>query len=325
MYYSFKLNVGAKIASVARANNDISYIKNDLVYFAFNLAYDITPFSKNLFYVPIKSTNINKNEFENELKELKTKTFLLYELYNQTLAHYFETGRVLYSEEFLQLTSECGKLRKAFERSYPNILESESISDAVIFEEYSLTVEGRIGTGITHLRKAFKMFHFIDSKKHDYFIDNLIDFYYNSENEHILIEAKSEFEAKIFSEQIEKLLNNNKIVEGSLGLVKIVPIYDVIDIDLSEMITEIEYSIVYPNPISDDINNDLLSELVDTNGEFQTTKISAPTNSMHLATVLEKLKELGKWGYLKNISTKTKNRKQKIGKKIRHTSTIEGE
>ncbi|WP_449459880.1 hypothetical protein [Streptococcus suis] len=228
----------------------------------------------------------------------------------EVVKYYKETGQILYSENFLSLTEECGNLRRKFESKYPNLQEADLLSDRYIDKKYNLPIEFRVGTGITHLRRFYKIKEIIESNTVEFFTrDNLI-FYYSSITEHIIIEADDENTSSIVANQIEEYLQKNKEIKNELGFVKIVPIYSEIIIEDESEVSEIEYTVVYPNPISEEVDDVLLGTLRETGGEEQITKITNKNNLLDINTLLSKLLELANIGYLKNIQVRKKRRQQ---------------
>ncbi|EGE54169.1 hypothetical protein [Streptococcus parauberis] len=308
-YFIYKLNVGAKLAKNIREQSEEQYLKSDLIVSTFDLLYHQEKVSDDIYKINIITDSKNINEFRVEWEVLMSKTMRQFDLYLEAIDYYNEYNQVLYSQEFLELTEECGSLRRQFEYKYSRLKEAEMLSDNFIEEKYDIPIEFRIGTGITHIKKFFKLKEVIESSSIEFLTNNVLTFFYNSQTEHLLIESEDENKSRVTARRIESLLQNNKDVKTHLGFVKVTPIYKEINM-VGDEISEIEYTIVYPNPVSEEVDEELLATLRSSGGEEQKTIIKAKgENFLTIDSLSPKLQELANVGYLKDINIKKRRKK----------------
>ena len=306
VFFVYKLNVGANIAKDI-TEDKIEYLKNSLVVNVLNEVFNsedkvCSLEGSTLLKVKILVNSKNEETFLEEWGILKRLTARQQKLYEDVIKNYREKNQIYYSEEFLSLTKECGDIRQQFEKDYPNLRgEIDLKSNRFIDKKFSLPVEPKVGTGITHLRKFYKIKDIVESHSIDFFINKELEFSYNPKTEHILIESENQDSSIISVEQIEHFLRNNDQIKRKLGDVKIIPVYSEFEIKDYSAISEIEYTVVYPNPVSERVDDALLGTLRKTVGEEQTTKIS---KLQRIDLLWEYLKELAGVGYLKSIFIK---------------------
>lgn len=322
-YFVYKLNVGAKLAKNIREQNEEEYLKNDLIVSTFDLLYQKELAHDGIYKINIITDSKNVIEFRSEWELLSDKTSRHFKLYLEAIDYYNINNQVLYSQEFLDLTEECGSLRRQFENKYKRLKESELLSDNFIEEKYDIPIEFRVGTGITHIRKFFKLKEVIESNSIEFLTNNVLTFFYNSKTEHLLIESEDENKSRVIAFQIQTRLQKNKDVIENLGFVKVTPIYKEINIE-EDKITEIEYTVVYPNPVSEEVDDELLSTLRSSGGDEQRTIIKAEGKSfLTIDTLSPKLQELANVGYLKDLSIKVRRKKDKFKLDVKSIFSLE--
>lgn len=322
VFFVYKLNVGASIAKDI-TEDKIDYLKNSLVVNVFNEVFNSEDRvcileGGSLLKVKILVNSKNEETFLEEWGILENLTTKQQKLYEDVIKNYRETNQIYYSEEFLSLTKKCGDIRQQFEKDYPNLRgEIDLKSNRFIEKKFSLPVEPKVGTGITHLRKFYKIKDIVESHSTDFFINRELEFIYNPKTEHILIESENQDSSMISVEQIEHYLRNNEQIKRTLGDIKIIPVYSELEIKDYSVISEIEYTVVYPNPVSERVDDALLGTLRETVGEEQTTKIS---KLQRIELLWENLKELASVGYLKNILIKKNRTNEELTTTIRTIS-----
>lgn len=324
VFFVYKLNVGANIAKDI-TEYSIDYLKNSLVVDVLNEVLNLEDKVCNLeestllkAKIPVNSKN--EETFLEEWGILEKLTARQQKLYEDVIKNYREKNQIYYSEEFLSLTKKCGDIRQRFEKDYPNLKgEVDLKSNRFIDKKFSLPVEPKVGTGITHLRKFYKIKDTVESHSIDFFINRELEFSYNPKTEHILIESENQDSSIISAEQIQHYLRNNNRIKEELGNIKIIPVYSEFEIKDYSSISEIEYTVVYPNPVSERVDDALLGTLRKTVGEEQTTKIS---KLQRIELLWENLKELASVGYLKSIFIKRNRRTEELTTTIR---TIQSE
>lgn len=190
----------------------------------------------------------------------------------------------------------------------------EVISDEEVDLYAKIESDSKVGTGITHLRKFYKIKLYLEKYPQDNIINslNLIS-YYNPHTEHVLVESLSDTAAQNYISALVDLVNGSKSATNHIGKININPIYD--SISLEGEYSEISYIVVYPNgnPPMDRYN--ILKNAEAKEAEYKL--IGADGKPLKKEPVQEMLETEAKQGYLKSLTAKGKNIYKKI-KTLRH-------
>ena len=319
-YLVFKLNL--QPAKLLEYQSDRKYLITELIPRMLEHIVSLKKLKDKNVYKIVLENNDNK-DFEIAYDRLLNNTDKLLKCYIEILEHYEENGEIFYSKEFLQLNSNCSNQRRELVKKYP-VLENAFIefTDEEIDSEIGVSFESKIGTGIVHLRKFYKVKKYIEEVGMQSNNPLNVEAFYRPADEQILIkvdsekDVTSEKEARAYISYFENLINNNKTVVSKLGKININPIYDSIKLS-DEAYTEISFSIVYPNgnPSLDRHNILEASEAK----EAQITILGTDERPLKKEAVENLVGEEAKRGYLKNIfSTKGK----RIFAIIKRTNTL---
>ena len=306
-YLVFKLNL--QPAKLIEYKNDKIYLIEELIPSMLEHIVALEKLKGKEVY-KIRLEDKNEKQFKVAYDRLLSNTDNLLKLYEEILVHYGEKSEIYYSKEFLDLNSKCMNQRSKLVKEYP-VLENAftRFSDEQIDREIGVSFESKIGTGIAHLRKFYKIKKYLNEIGME--LDNPLDVvaYYRPKDEQILIklnpkkEEISENEARAYVTYFESLINNNKTVVSKLGKVNINPIYDSIQLN-DESYIEISFSFVYPNgnPSLDRHNILEASEAK----EAQFTILGTDERPLKKEAIESIVNKEAKKGYLKNIFTKGK-------------------
>lgn len=307
-YYIFKVNLNSSIVKNALAADEMDYIRKTVIPEAFSTVYEVEKI--NDFIYKLNDIDNEQSNFEKEFKELEIVTKKLREKYEQTIDKFKTDGSVLYEAEFLSLITVCGSKRNNLTDNYPILERAYELYDdnGKIIAEYNIPTEYKVGKGISHLQKFYKIKKFIDTYGIDIIIQTEFNVYYNSLKEHILVEAEDDKEATNRSIRINQKLNSNLDFHEKVQEVSIVPVYE--EFEIEEEITELEYTIVYPNGDSSSRHEVLLGQLVDIDGDEQTTIVTSQ-NNLDNESINETLSPLAQKGYLKNVKINSKKSNNK--------------
>lgn len=320
-YFVFKLNVQPNIIVRFKKENEIEYLINELIPMV--LAHVIGTKEKEGFketvYELTPELN-NEKEFNERFLKLEKKSSELNEMYKEILLKYKEEEEIFYSKRFLELNDKCKKLRSDLEKRFPGIIRSYNlISDEKIEAEENFEFENKIGTGITHLRKFYKIKLYVDSNKKKLINPLNLKAYYKPATEHILVESKFEEDALDYITALERVINNDSFAKGKIGKININPVYETIIFEQEEY-TEISFVIVYPNgnPPLDRHNILRDSEAK----EIHTTLLGADGQPLKLESLEAELNREARKGYLKSLVGKGASAKKGIVKKIKKVANL---
>ncbi|WP_316273870.1 hypothetical protein [Bacillus halotolerans] len=316
-YIVFKLNVQPNILLNYKENNEIKYLLSKVIPHAFQSVLQVKEY--NGLYELIPEQN-DEQDFHNLFKDLENNTVQLFNLYKQVLLNYKNKNEIHYSQEFLTLNETCMSTRRSLESKFPGIIKAyEVISDERVDQYAKIEAESKVGTGITHLRKFYKIKLYLEKHKEDNVINSLnLKSYYNPNTEHILVESTSEIAALNYISALVKLVNNSNDANRHIGKININPIYE--SISLEGEYSEISYVIVYPNgnPPLDRFN--ILKEAEAK--EVESKLLGADGKLLKNEPIQTFLENEAKQGYLKSVTSKGKNilKKIRVLKKIDETS-----
>ncbi len=317
-YLVFKLNLQPNTIIDFKINGEFDYLINELVPTVLDHVIGIKQENSLFELLPRK---FDEDGFEEEYLKLKAITLKLHGLYKKILLNYKEDGEIHYTKEFLRLNENCMRVRSEFEKKYPSIKKAYNlINDEKMEEELNFEFDNKIGTGITHLRKFYKIKLYKEIfKKKSISLLNL-KAYYKPSTENIFVEAESESDAIDYIIELENIINNNPYTSAQIGMININPIYDLISFD-QEKYSEISFVIVYPNgnPSLDRHNILKKSEAK----ELHTTLYGADGQPLKLESIEEELNEQAKKGYLKSIVVKGNSKGEKIIKKIKKITSLD--
>ncbi|TQR19928.1 hypothetical protein [Psychrobacillus vulpis] len=321
-YFVFKLNVQPNTIVSFKNENEFEYLINKLIPAVLDHVIGIKQKEgfKETVYELIPELN-NEVEFNERFIKLEDESSKLYELYKEILLKYKEKEEIFYSKKFLQLNDKCKRLRNEFEKKYPAIIKSYNlITDDKIDEEENFEFENKIGTGITHLRKFYKIKLYVDKNKKQLVNPLNLKAYYKPTKEHILVESKSEEDALYYITALERIINNDSFAIGKIGKININPVYESITFEQKEY-TEISFVIVYPNgnPPLDRHNILKNSEAK----ELHTTLVGPDGQPLKLESLKAELNEQAKNGYLKSLVGKGVNKGKNIVKKIKKVANLD--
>lgn len=311
MAYVFKLNLGADaVKDYLKENLDLN--QDILVYLDLTIGV-----KKSRGYYLIDSYKTEEKEeqedlyleFKSEYDEVLELTKELRIMYNQVFESYLETKDVTYPSEFLKLTSICGVKRNQLENKYGFLSLAEKLNDDYIIEINKLKTDRKIGTAITHLKKFYKIEYYVSKNDIKSLINSEPRVYFDEKKEHIIIDATSEKRAINTAMLFEKQLNKTVNFTKKLGKVKILPIYNKIEID--GKVKSVTYETSFPNGPRETHN--LLSDVKSVEGDTKETTIKKRKGFLDTVKVQEILNILGKMGYLISIKV---NEKIQVNKEI---------
>lgn len=304
-YLVFKLNL--QPAKLIEYRSEREYLINSLIPSMLENVFSLTKMpSKDVYKIDIENADINN--FGLIYNELLIETEKLLNYYREVLDQYKEKKEIFYSKDFLSLNSKCSTKRRTLEKRYPVLQEAfDKYSDLLIDQEIDVNLESKIGTGIVHLRKFYKIKKYINEAgiKLDEPLD--ISSYYRPEDEKFLIEINSDKtenpirQAQFYISYIESLINNSDKVVSKLGKVNINPVYESIVLS-DNSYTEISFSLVYPNG-NPSLERHNILEASDAK-EAQFTIYGTDDQPLKKEAIEEIVNEEAKKGYLKNIFSK---------------------
>ncbi|MBO0466655.1 hypothetical protein JZO73_03810 [Enterococcus plantarum] len=300
-YCVYKLNLQPDILSMYLKNDDLDYLVLQEIPTVLENIAELKQ-SGSFFEIIIESQSTK--EFTQSFEKLENMTFKLLDEYNKVLQNYRKNEDVLYSKKFLKLNEKCMDLRRNLEHSYTGIKKAfETISDEEVDGLYSIESDNQVGTGITHIRKFFKIKEFLSTEKGENSLKPLsLISYYNSQTEHILVGTEDIELANNYIDALEELINTSKDITSRIGKININPIYESIQLDGDY--SEISYIIVYPNGnpplerhniLQESEAKEIHAKLIGTDGKF-----------LNAEPIREMLEEEARKGYLKKAKAKGK-------------------
>lgn len=308
-YVVFKLNIQPDILLKYKKSNEIDYLLFDRVPLAFENVMQVEEKS-GLFKLISQASD--EQTFNTLFTDLESKTVRLFENYQQILSRYKKNNDIHYSKDFLSLNEECMSERRSLERKYPGISKAyELITDEEIDKYSKIESESKVGTGITHLRKFFKIKLYLEKYKDANVLNPLgLEAYYNPKTEHILVNSESETIAQNYIIALVNLVNENFHFTQHIGKININPIYE--SISFEGEYNEISFVIVYPNgnpPL------DRYNILRDSEAKEIHTKIVGSDGKPLINEPIEiLLREEAQKGYLKSVKPKGSGIFRKIKK-----------
>lgn len=303
-YYVFKLNIEPAIMNLEKENDNwenfkVESIPNSLKEIFFSV--------EEHGYIKIERTRIDYSELRSELDVLQVDTLKLQNKYNEVMEHYLKNGEIHYGKEFLELNDICGENRRKLEAKYPILKQShKKYSDNFIHEKYNLNLNTSVGTGIVHFNKFYKNLYYFEE-----YIENETESkseeiaYYDKISEYIYIADDNESSAKDFSKYIESNINES----GKIGMVKINPIYE--KIEVTEPVKYIQYTVTYPNGNTPSEIDEILKK---SGANSKTVKFEANSSeNWNPDPVISDINNEGSKGYLEEIIlSKTRKVKEYI-------------
>lgn len=301
-FYVFKLNIQPNVLQEYEKNDELPYLKNDIVKQAFEANFEV----KNLEnYLQIGFLENDDTEFHDKFNDLQSMTEDLYEEYGKIVKQYIDSGEIYYSKKFLNLNERCGYKRRKLENEYPTLKVAYDIYDEKNIEkEYGLEFENSVGTGITHIQKFYKIDLYLkemDTGPTDIYED--IKLFYKQSDELFYIETENFDKAINCAQFIEKSINKSKDANIHIGKISINPKYE--SIKFEGDLTEITYTVVYPNGDDPGKRHDILK---DSEGKQKTTTIyGANGEPLKQEPISEELNKKGNQGYLRDFFAKGAN------------------
>src|SRR5699024_4453228 len=176
------------------------------------------------------------------------------------------------------------------------VITEEDIDDIIGIE-----FDGKVGTGITHLRKFYKIKRYLETHTEDNVLNSLnLEAYYNPKTEHILVKATTETAALNYVTALVRLINSNESANQHIGKININPIYE--SINLNDEYTEITYVIVYPNGNPPMDRHNFLKETEAK--QVETKLVGADGKALRNEPIQNIVNTEGKKGYLKSLFAK---------------------
>lgn len=305
-YYFFKLNVQPNVLLKYKKNDSFQYLLEVAIPQAFESVLEVQ--EHNSIFKLIAEQN--DDDFDELFEDLESKTNKLCELYQEVLQNFRKKHNIHYSQKFLDLNERCMQARRSLEYKFPGIVKAfEVITDEAIDDIIGLEFDGKVGTGITHLRKFYKIKLYLETHTEDNILNSLnLEAYYNPKTEHILVNATTETAALNYVTALVRLINSNESANQHIGKININPIYE--SITLNDEYTEITYVIVYPNgnPPMDRYNF-----LKETEAKQVETKlVGSDGKALRSEPIQDIVDTEGKKGYLKSLFAKGKQVFMKI-------------
>lgn len=306
-YYVYKLNVQPDILSMYMETGDFDY----LVFQEIPIVLEnIAEIRQSGTFFKINIVNKPTDEFFSSFEKLEKMTYKLLDEYNKVLLRYKENEEVFYPKQFLKLNEECMEVRRDIEHRYTEIRRAfDIISDESIELLYNIKANNQVGTGITHIRKFFKIKEFLSTPKGQESLNPLkLTAYYNSKTEHILVETDDVDLANNYIKALEELINSTKDITSRIGKINLNPVYDSIRLDGDY--SEISYILVYPNGNPPLERDSILKE--SQAKELQSKLIGTDGKPLNIGPVKQMIEEEAKKGYLKSLKVKGKDFFSKI-------------
>lgn len=311
-YYVFKLNLQPNILAVYRQNEELEYLISEEIPNVFESVLQVNEVD-DFFKLTIE--NHSKRDFYKLFELLEEKTHKLVSEYKKILLNYRKTGEIHYTQDFLKLNEGCMISRRSIESKFPSIKKAyDIVPDEIIESLYKLETDNQVGTGITHIKKFYKIKRYISLDEGASSIIPLeLTSYYNPKTEHILVETDNMDAAINFIDAFELLINSSKDITLRIGKININPVYKSFILEGEH--TEISYTLVYPNgnPPLDRHNILRDSEAK----ELHSTLVGPDGRPLKLEPINKMLEEEAKKGYLKRMEGKAKgifSKIKKIGK-----------
>ncbi|PID24094.1 hypothetical protein [Sporosarcina sp. P7] len=319
-YYIFKLNVQPNIINSFKKDGSLDYLLTKLIPDVLDQAVGIKE-GKNINLLEIVPEKKTDKDFYKKFNQLEIDTNKLYDYYKAILKKYKETEEIYYEKDFLNLNEKCIRHRISLERIYPNLKMSYNlITDEEIYEKFKFEFDNKIGTGIKHINKFYKLKLYIEKSK-DKLINPLnLQAYYNPTKEYILVKSHSETDAQYYITALEKTLNNNQNTNEKIGRININPVYEFISFEKEEY-SEISFVIVYPNGNPPLDRHDILKNTEAK--EVKTVIYGADDQPLKPETIESELNRQAKLGYLKSLVTKGRGKGKAVVKKIRRTKILD--
>ncbi|MFL2101319.1 hypothetical protein [Desemzia sp. FAM 23989] len=311
-YYVFKLNLQPNILAVYRQKEELEYLISEEIP---NVLESVLQVNEVEGFFKLTIENHSKEDFYKLFESLEEKTHKLVSEYKKILLNYRKTGEIHYTQDFLKLNEDCMISRRSIESKFPSIKKAyDIVLDEIIESLYELETDNQVGTGITHIKKFYKIKRYISLDEGASSIIPLeLTSYYNPKTEHILVETDNIDAATNFIDAFELLINSSKDVTLRIGKININPVYKSFILEGEH--TEVSYTLVYPNgnPPLDRHNILRDSEAK----ELHSTLVGPDGRPLKLEPINKMLEEEAKKGYLKRMEGKAKgvfSKIKKIGK-----------
>ncbi|WP_242541920.1 hypothetical protein, partial [Vagococcus fluvialis] len=298
-YYVYKLNIQPNILQTYIKNNEFDYLVTQEIPTVLENIAEVQRVGT--FYM-IDIINKSTDDFFLLFNKLENMTHELLEEYNKVLFRYKKEEEVFYPKKFLKLNEKCMDLRRDIEFRYPGIKRSfDVISDESVEALFGIETDNQVGTGITHIRKFYKMKEFISTSKGKDSLEPLkLTSFYNSKTEHILVESDDVEMSINYINALENVINTTKDITSRIGKINLNPIYESIDLDGEY--SEISYTLVYPNGNPPMERDSILKE--SQAKEIQSKIIGTDGKPLIIEPVKEMLENEAKKGYLKTLKVK---------------------
>lgn len=189
--YEFKLNF--QYSYVNMYSKDLSNLIQEFVMNLYDL-FKVEEVKKDYYHLCIP---ISHEEFKSRFKRLKRYTEALYKQYQKIYGNFTNDNEIFYSSNFLNLTDKCGRMRRNLEKEYPIIHDIYSeYNDNDIINRFNLQLNNKIGTGVLHLKKFYKLLAYIKDNGYSDFLNySLKNFEFDAKHEFFFFKASNDEEA----------------------------------------------------------------------------------------------------------------------------------
>ncbi|WHQ55063.1 hypothetical protein M1857_04045 [Lactiplantibacillus plantarum] len=235
-------------------------------------------------------------------KKLLNLTNELVSEYKTIFTTYQKNKEIIYSKEYIEKNDLCGSLRRKFENNYPVLKEANSFyTDEAIDDRYKLESDYHVGTGITHIRKFYKLQAYIeDFGFESVMVESQERMFYNLKKERVIVQSPKQESAQKSVKSLESYINSKKDFTKELGKISINPIYE--NIEIQGFTDQIIYTRVYPNGNPSKERNDILA--VSGGKEEKVTLLGADGRPLEAEKVTDRLKKDYVKGYVRGIKAK---------------------
>lgn len=303
-YFVFKLNLQPNIINIYSKEEFEAVVSQDI---PLHLVSIMDAVERNNGHIEIFLPKLDGDLAKKIFEQLKVLTEELAEEYSKILEGFENGTGINYSKSFLDKNEECGNLRRKLTKFFPMLKESFSkYEDDEIDQIYNLHLDFHVGTGITHIRKFYKMDAYINEIGiNEIFLTNTERMFYNKNNERIIVESANQEAALRSIKRLEKYINSKHDFYFDLGKVKINPIYE--NIVIKGNVTEITYTTVYPNGNPSFDRDNILSKA---NAKAEKTTLFAPDGQeLNVEEVEKEVNKKSKYGYTSGVEAKGINAK----------------
>ncbi len=296
MYYIYKLNLEPNVLAAYEFQMD--QIRNTVIPSALGEIFDILDDPRNqLLKIQSVDIDIKKVRESAIYLEVIEEYDVFFEMYNNILHQYENTGRIVYSETFMQKRKKLDILTKEFYDSFPELKnEVESMKNPIKVPTFQ-----NVKMGLVYIQRAAKIIKFVST--YNVGTAQSVVFFYDIDKELIYLEDDGQIDSVQFSlneaKYIESTINNYKD-KTNLGQVTINPIYE--DVVLEGFYSELTIEIVYPNGNFSRERSDAIRAM---NASKETIKYEASKGEkINADNANEIIEEKAKKGYLAAVKSK---------------------